>query len=263
MAGETDCDVLRAAPTRGEFRRAAAPSQRMARPSATGRAAFYREALAAWIWSITASAARPRSRHLLRLLSAPSSLHRRAGLGGAHGNAYLTSLVGATLLVLLAVEGATIPTIHRFLSVHIFVGMLLLGPVTLKLASTGYRFVRYYTGDRDYVRLGPPQALMRFLVAPVLVISTITLFASGVLLLVEPQRGMLLLLHKASFIVWFGAMSIHVLAYAIRAGRNVLDDFLRRRSAGRLVRLSLAAFAIGAGAILAAATYPLAGPWLH
>jgi hypothetical protein len=204
------------------------------------------------------------SDHELELTTRPRlQLARRAGFGGARGNAFLTSLVGATLLVLLALEGATIPTIHRFLSVHIFVGMLLLGPVTLKLASTGYRFVRYYTGDRDYVRLGPPQPLMRFLVAPVLVISTITLFASGVLLLVEPQRGMLLLLHKASFIVWFGAMAIHVLAYAVRAGRNVLDDFLRGRRAAWLVRLSLAVFAIGAGAILAAATYPLAGPWLR
>ena len=47
---------------------------------------------------------------------------------GALGNGRLTSLVGLVLLVLLAVEGATIPWIQPLLSVHVFVGMLLLGP---------------------------------------------------------------------------------------------------------------------------------------
>jgi len=188
---------------------------------------------------------------------------RRRRLGGAHGNAFLTSLVGATLLVLLAIEGATIPTIHRFLSVHIFVGMLLLGPVVLKLGSTGYRVLRYYTHSSEYVRLGPPQPLMRFIVAPVLIVSTLTLFGSGILLLVEPGRGLVLLLHKASFIVWFGATSIHVLSYALRAARNVVDDLLGRERAGRLYRFSLAAFALAAGAVIAIATYPLADPWFH
>jgi hypothetical protein len=188
---------------------------------------------------------------------------RRRTYGGAHGNARLTSLVGLALLIGLAIEGATIPLIGRFLSVHIFVGMLLLGPVMLKLGSTGYRFVRYYSGSRPYVKLGPPAPFMRFLVAPVLIASTITLFATGVLLLVEPQRGPLLLLHKASFIVWFGATAIHVLSYTLRALRNVVTDLVARRSPGRSYRLGLTIFAVLAGLVLAAATYHLAGPWLH
>ena len=61
-------------------------------------------------------------------------------LGGARGNSLLTSLTAAVLLVLLAVEGATIPLIHQLLSLHVFLGVLLLGPVALKVASTGYRF---------------------------------------------------------------------------------------------------------------------------
>jgi hypothetical protein len=105
---------------------------------------------------------------------------RRRALGGAVGNNRLTSLLGLILLVGLAVEGATLRSIHQLLSVHAFVGMLLLGPVAVKLASTGYRFLRYYSGGADYVRLGPPQPLMRFVVAPVLVLSTLTLFDSGV-----------------------------------------------------------------------------------
>lgn len=192
--------------------------------------------------------------------AAPGPLRRFAG---ARGNAALTSLVGSVLLVLLAIEGATVLRIQQLLSVHIFVGMLLLGPVTLKLASTGYRFVRYYGRSSEYVRLGPPAPLMRFLVAPVLVLSTLTLFASGIALMVAPQRGPLLLLHKASFVVWFGAMTIHVLTYALRAGRNILADFGARRSEGRMSRIGVAAVAIGLGALVAVATYPLANPWFH
>ena len=180
-------------------------------------------------------------------------------LGGAAGNARLTALAGASLLVLLAVEGATIPFLGALLSVHIFVGMLLLGPVALKLASTGYRFARYYGGAREYVELGPPAPLMRVLVAPVLVFTTLTLFGSGVALLVSPHRGAVLGLHKASFVVWFGACSIHVLAYGLRLFRRVVGA----TPAGDLLRLGLVLAAIAAGIVVAVETYPLAAPWLH
>jgi hypothetical protein len=184
---------------------------------------------------------------------------RSSFLGGALGNARLTALAGAVLLVLLAVEGATIPFLGSLLSVHIFVGMLLLGPIALKLASTCYRFVRYYSSAREYVALGPPAPLMRMVVAPVLVLSTLTLFGSGVLLLASPHRGAILGLHKASFVVWFGACGIHVLAYVLRTFRDLVGE----RVAGGRARLTLAFVAIGAGTAVAVATYPLAAPWLH
>lgn len=165
--------------------------------------------------------------------------------------------------MLLAVEGATIPQIGSLLSVHIFVGMLLFGPLTLKLASTGYRFLRYYAGSRGYVRLGPPAPFMRFAVAPALVLSTLVLFGTGVALLVSPRRGPMLELHKASFIVWFGATSIHVLAYTLRGARSLRGEIMARGSDGRLVRLGLAGLALILGLVIALSTYPLADPWLH
>ena len=179
------------------------------------------------------------------------------------GNGRLTSLVGLVLLVLLAVEGATITSIQQLLSVHVFVGMLLLGPVALKLATTGYRFARYYTGVPEYVREGPPPPLMRLFVAPVLVLSTLTLFGSGVAVLAVPHRGAVLGLHKASFIVWFGAMTIHVLAYTLRALKCVRSDLSGRRVPGRGLRVAASLLAVVAGAGLAVATYPLARPWFH
>jgi len=187
----------------------------------------------------------------------------RRFLGGATGNGRLTSLVAVVLLLLLAAEGATIPWIRPLLSVHIFLGMLLLGPVALKLASTGYRFARYYRNGYEYVKQGPPAPLMRVVVAPVLVLSTLALFGTGVVLLAVPHRGAILGLHKASFIVWFGAMSIHVLAHALRAARHVLEDLLGPRLGGERLRLLVLALALVAGAAIAVATYPLAHPWLH
>ena len=59
--------------------------------------------------------------------------------GGTDGNERLTAIVGALLLVLLAVLGVTIIRIGQLLWLHLFLGLLLIGPVALKLASTGYR----------------------------------------------------------------------------------------------------------------------------
>jgi hypothetical protein len=44
-------------------------------------------------------------------------------------------------------ECYTIFRIGHLLTLHVFLGMLLLGPVTLKAGSVLYRFVRYYTGN--------------------------------------------------------------------------------------------------------------------
>ncbi len=62
--------------------------------------------------------------------------------GGTDGNERLTAATGVVLLVLLAVLGVTILRIGQLLWLHLFVGMLLIGPVLLKLTSTGYRIAR-------------------------------------------------------------------------------------------------------------------------
>jgi hypothetical protein len=188
---------------------------------------------------------------------------RRRLFGGAEGNARLTSLAGALLVVLLALEGTTLPFMGALLSMHVFVGMLLLGPVAVKLAATGYRFARYYTGGREYVENGPPLQLMRVVVAPALVLSTLTLLGSGVALILAPAHGLVLGLHKASFIVWTGAFGIHLLVYGLRAGRHLLAELDARPAGGRALRLTLLAVALAAGIALAIVTLPLAAPWLN
>src|SRR4029077_4205344 len=113
-------------------------------------------------------------------------------LGGSEGTARLTSSTAVALLVLLAVEGVTILFIRPLISVHAFVCLLLVPPVVLKLASTGWRFVCYYARRSEYVAKGPPQLALRVVVAPVVVASTAVLFGTGIAMLaVQPRAGLL------------------------------------------------------------------------
>jgi hypothetical protein len=186
---------------------------------------------------------------------------------GVAGNARLTGGAATILLVLLALEGATIPFIGSLRGPHIFIGMLLIPPVLLKLASTGYRFARYYSGSPPYRRKGPPNLAMRVL-APGVVVTTLALFGTGVgLLLTGPGDGTLGLLHKLSFIAWVALMTVHVLGHLLEVPRLALPDW--RRSGGREavlagsgLRVTLLGTSLVVGLALALATFSLAGPWL-
>ena len=177
---------------------------------------------------------------------------QRGRSGGSAGNEQLTAVVATVLLVLLAIEGATLLNLRSLLTVHAFVGMLLIPIVALKLGSASWRMLRYYRHGEEYVRRGPPHVALRVLVAPLVVLSTIVLFATGVALLVLDQtEGTLVGLHKASFIVWVGATGVHVLAHVLK-----LPAALRARIPGAAGRIALVAGVVVLGAALATATLP-------
>jgi len=71
------------------------------------------------------------------------------------------------------------------------IGMVLIPPVALKLGSTGYRFARYYLGSPVYRAKGPPLLPLRLL-APVLVLTTLLVFATGVLEMTASHAGSIL-----------------------------------------------------------------------
>jgi arginine exporter protein ArgO len=179
-----------------------------------------------------------------------AGLLRRAPRGVA-ANEALTATVASTLLVLLAVEGATLLDMQRYLSVHAFVGILLIPPVGLKLASTGWRMLSYYRASEEYVRRGPPHVIVRMLIAPVVVVSTVFLLGTGVALLALDQtRGPAVGLHQASFVVWVAAMSVHVLT------RLRSLPVAWARLPGRGVRVALVGGAVLAGLSLAVVVLP-------
>jgi hypothetical protein len=181
--------------------------------------------------------------------------------GGTNGNERLTSMLGAMLIVLLAALGITILRIGQLIWPHLFLGLLLLGPVAVKMASTGYRFVRYYTQDLAYRSKGPPEAALR-MIAPLVVVTTVIVFVSGILLLVEgpSSRNQLLPIHKVSFIVWIVFTGLHVLAHLPRMLPALRDTPLDTSpgAAGRWIALT---GAIVAGLVIAIVLIPEFGPW--
>jgi len=191
-------------------------------------------------------------------------------------------MTGAVLLILLGVECYTIVRIGNLITLHVFLGMLLLGPVTLKATSVLYRFVRYYTGSAPYRRKGPPRMALR-IIGPVIMLLTACVFGSGVMLAVTgpsfgPPSGWLVV-HRISFIAWAFFIVIHVLAYVPRLprllaaeARGVFDpqgDADAGRHArramevlgGRGTRLALLTASLLAGLVIALLTVHLAGQW--
>ena len=189
--------------------------------------------------------------------------------GGTDGNEQLTAVTGVVLLVLLAVLGVTILRIGQMLNTHMFLGMLLLGPVALKMGTTGYRFVRYYAGNDAYRLKGPPSIELRVL-APFVVVLTVAVFATGVALLVvgPAHRGVLGPLHKITFIVWLAATGLHVLGHLVElpralAGAARRDPSWDDHGAGRGSRALLLASAIAGGLIIALVSESQFGVWAN
>jgi hypothetical protein len=176
---------------------------------------------------------------------------------GVDRNERLTAATGAVLVVLLAALGVTILFIGPLIWWHVLIGMLLIPPILLKLASTGWRFLRYYLGSPEYVRRGPPATPLRLL-APLVGLSTLVVFGTGVaLIVVGPAGGILVGLHKASFLVWFFATAVHVLAHV----RRLLPPV--RPVSGATARRAVLVASLAAGVVLAAATVRYSDSWVH
>ena len=90
---------------------------------------------------------------------------------------------------------------------------------------------------------------------PIVVLLTILLFASGIgLLFVSGAlRREFLLVHKASFVLWFGAMIVHVLGHLLDTVRLTSSDLYwrtREQVAGAGLRQWTIAASLALGALL-------------
>jgi hypothetical protein len=195
-----------------------------------------------------------------------SGVGARSDAAGVEGNSRLTAVNGMVLLGLLAVEGVTVLNVRGMITLHMYLGVLLVGPVLLKCASTGYRFVRYYTGAEPYVAKGPPHPILRIL-GPLVIASSLAVLGTGIALVyVGPQhRDPVLTLHQGSFIVWLVVTGVHVLGHVIDAGSTTWHELRdpRAEPAVRKRRWRTVAVAVSliAGVGLAAAVMPSAGAW--
>ncbi len=175
---------------------------------------------------------------------------------GVAGNARLTSTLGAILFVLLALEGYTVGVgVGLHLTLHVYVGLLLIPIVMLKMGSTIYRFVRFYAGSPEYRRKGPPPMTLRLL-GPLVVLVTLVLFATGVALLFVngSERQTFDTLHRDSFIAWLILMTVHVIGHIRETATLAPRDLYwrtRRQVAGADRRQWLVLCSIVAGLVLA------------
>jgi hypothetical protein len=182
-------------------------------------------------------------------------------------NERMTALAGAILLALFVIELMTAALLRTMLTIHVFVGVLLVGPLAVKIGSTGYRFLRYYTGSPAFVRRGPPRMQLRIL-APLLLITTLVVVGSGIGLLVTgpAQPGSLLFLHGVSSLMWLPLVAIHTFAYIWKVPRLIREDWSKRspteQVGGNALRLGVNLGMLVASAIAAVLVLPAATPWV-
>jgi hypothetical protein len=192
--------------------------------------------------------------------------------GGVEGNARLTGIVAAVLFFVLAAEAVTLLGVRQMLSVHVFVGVMLIPLVVLKTASTGYRIVRYYSGDPEYRRKGPPHPVLR-VTGPFLILTSLALLGSGLALLALGRRvgHEYLWLHKAIFFVWGALIAVHVLGH-LRETVTLASADWRERSARRASRtrvrgsnrrMGLVAGALVVGVAVGVLSLGWLGSWQH
>jgi hypothetical protein len=206
--------------------------------------------------------------------------HRRDAVlprtGGPAGNARLTAWTGAILLVFFVAEVITLLDVRGLIDWHVALGVLLVPPALLKVASTGWRFLRYYTRGRPYVEAGPPILPLRLL-GPLVIVFTLGLLGSGlVLIAIGEQRsrenGVLGIswvnLHQAFFVLAGVALGLHFLARAVPAwmlltGRRKEDPGRAPRVPGGVARLAVLVLTLAVAGVTTALVLPADSSWHH
>jgi hypothetical protein len=166
----------------------------------------------------------------------------------------------------------TLLDVTGLISWHIVIGVLLVPPALVKTATTGWRILRYYTGNRAYRQAGPPPLLLRLL-GPVVVLTTLAVLGTGLVLIavgpdatftpllaVAGQQISWLTLHQVTFIAWGAATGLHVLARTVPAARLALTRWPSRLAGTPARGLTLLATVVVA-AIAAVIILRLSGSW--
>lgn len=153
---------------------------------------------------------------------------------GVDANRRLTVLTGVlegvvlSLVVLSGLVFGWSPALHYFL------GFAAIPPTLLKLGSTGWRFLGYYARPGSaYRAAGPPSPLPRLL-GPVVVVSALAAFVTGVVLFFQGrEHGTAATLHTDSAVVFSFAVLLHVAVHL----RTTYEVSLADLRSGALVGL--------------------------
>jgi hypothetical protein len=141
-------------------------------------------------------------------------------------------------LILLIAELATVVLgAASVLSLHAAIGLILVPPVVVKLASTTWRMVNYYLGTAAYTHRGPPPALARVL-GPILSLTIVLVLASGGALILGPSslHQTALQVHKVTFYLALLLIVAHLAMHLTQPLGLAARDWVNRRGATLLVR---------------------------
>lgn len=184
---------------------------------------------------------------------------RRRAAASVEGNARMTVNVAVVLFVLFVIQLATVViSVKTHVTLHVVVGLLLVPPLLVKIATVSWRFIRYYRHDESYLKKGPPTPLLRFL-GPFLLLMTLVLFVSGFVLLLAPNafggpHGIMFHIHDVSFYLWLLLVVIHLAGHASDIRKIAFRDWSRRTRAavpGSMLRQSVVLASLGVGLALA------------
>lgn len=188
-----------------------------------------------------------------------------SGPSGAEGNQRLTAWAGSALLLGFGAEGLTILNIHWWLTAHMLIGFMLMIPVGLKIASTGYRFFQYYSHSPAYRLKGAPHPVLRIM-APFLLANTVFILISGPMIMVAGSyRHQVEELHKLSLWSWLALAGVHVLFYIRRIPYLLIADLLAKDTS-RSAAVQRIAAVVGSGAagmLLALGVMPWVRAWIR
>lgn len=189
--------------------------------------------------------------------AAPERAAPATRVGRVEANARLTGTLGVILLILMIVEVITdLLGVQSVLTLHATVGFVATPLALLKMGSTGRRMVQYYRGDPAYRERGAPTPYLRVL-GPVLVVATVTVFASGFAAYIGPSwmEPAALMTHKVSFYLWLIALVGHTVPHFTEALHLAGKDLSRRTSRlvpGLVARRTVLITSIVIGAAVAA-----------
>ncbi len=145
-------------------------------------------------------------------------------------NARLTGSTGLVLLLLFAVQvGTVVIGVKTHVTLHVFVGLLLVPPLLVKIASVARRFIGYYRHERAFQRRGAPPLPLRVL-GPVLLGTTLLLFITGITELLAPTV-VVSKIHDVSAYLWLVLVLAHLAGHARDIRGIAIRDWLPRARA--------------------------------
>lgn len=175
----------------------------------------------------------------------------------------MTAILGAVLVGAFAAAGVTVIDVNQLFSWHVFFGLFVVPVVCLKLATTGYRFFNYYKGIAAYRHKGAPHPVLR-ITAPLLVVSTFSLLAAGIVALaVGPHHAdTWITVHQGSAIAWATFVGVHIIGHALETWRLTSAEVRAKPPIPRRgTRTAVAATGVVVGLILGIASLGWTDAW--